>query len=138
MAYLVTCNFAEDFVKSTRNINGNSKKIFEKLSTPVSIISLNYIVAQNFPLKDEFIASVSAMFESGVRGKWRKDFIEEIIGKISTVEEPKSPLTLTDLKIPFIAFVIGNSLALIIFTGEFLIGRIWRFYRHIASFAFPN
>ena len=139
MAYLVSCNYAESFVKSRRNINTKSnKRIFEKLPDRVSIVSMNYVVSRNFPLKEEMKVLVEALFESGIRGKWRKDFAEEKFNQTMNIEgSEESPLNMTDMRIPFIALSIGYIVSFAVFVIEFAVGQFLKFYRHISNLAHP-
>ena len=139
MAYLDSCNNADLFVQSPNNIDRKTnKKMLEKLSGRITAMSMNYTVSRNFPLKEEMKIVVEGLFESGIRGKWRKDFAEENFNQTLKIgESEESSLTLTDLRIPFIVLVIGYALALLVFVIEFVVGQCLRFYRHIANLAHP-
>lgn len=77
LAYAVRCRFAEDFVRSRRNMQ-EKRILFDVLDDPQYPRAYStYIIADDFPYKNKFKFSVMALEESGVTNFWTKRLIRD-------------------------------------------------------------
>lgn len=127
MAYLVTCNYAEQFVKSRRNHNSNGLNL-NKLSEALTVNPLVYLMMKVFPLRDELKVLVRILEESGIMDKWAQDTANNIETVAKNVDnEEKTSLFFEDMKVPLIVLGVGYSSAFVIFLIEkvvhFIVGK---------------
>lgn len=126
LAYLVSCQFAEYFVKSPAN-HQNQLKIFDKFPHQISISQLAYAVRENFPLHREFEFMVEALRESGIRKHWMKIANEELMKDKFEGSDEKDMVDLEAMAITFQILVFGALVGLIVLGIEIVMGKVGKF-----------
>ncbi|CAO1371222.1 unnamed protein product [Diamesa hyperborea] len=130
MAYLVSNQYADAFIESTRNYDKDGRRLFDKLKETVMSYVPTYTVKKSFPLKNELQFMVDALGESGIKNHW----IEEMFNKKQNNFDPllaknvveaveKVVLTFSDMKVPFVILGIGMSFSLMVFIIELIVKR---------------
>lgn len=118
-SHLVTCMYAENFVKSRSNFIGR-KMIFEKLSDPITTNFLSYPVMKLFPLIKELTFVVTALQESGIKNHWMKKITDDEKVKSNYVDDDKFDLLFNDMKFPFLVLTFGVAVSLFTFVIEII------------------
>jgi len=123
LAYAVWCRFAEDFVRSRRNMQ-EKRILFNVLEDPQYPRGYStYVIADDFPYKDKFKFSVMALEESGVTNYWTKRLIRDRFPK----HPKKDDIGYNFLGIMIFPFILIGGGILISF-GSFVMERIHNRY----------
>ncbi|CAO1367642.1 unnamed protein product [Diamesa tonsa] len=121
LAYVTTCQYAEAFIRSARNFNGN-QRLFDLMDEKITFYAQSYPVSNIFPLKKELQLFVSVLRESGLRDYWVQSEVHENNRDIK--EDEKSVLSLNDMQLPFIILGSGLGLSLLVFIFELIVNNI--------------
>ena len=121
LAYVTTCQYADAFIRSSRNFNKDNKRLFDKLDEKITFYDQSYPISNLFPLKKEFEHFVSVLRESGLRDFWVRSEVENL--KVIE-EDEKSVLNFDDMKIPFIILGTGLTLSFLVFLIELTVNNI--------------
>lgn len=118
-SHLVTCMYAENFVKSKSNFKGR-KMIFDKLSDPITTNVLSYPVMKLFPLIKELTFMVTALQESGIKNYWMKKITDGERVESNYVDDDKFALNFNDMEFPFLVLMFGVVVSLFTFSIEII------------------
>lgn len=122
LAYLLRCDYADQFVKSPRNFDDKGKLIFNKLVGGFEGMTNNYLVDQNFPLKSELKFMVEAFRESGLREHEKRRMMAASAKRV--VKEEKNFVMFGDMIFPFEVLLGGVTLGFLMLLGELIWWRI--------------
>jgi hypothetical protein len=136
LVYQVSCQYANYFVKSSHNFDGNQERIYDVLNTPVASNLQTYIANEGFALKNEFRSVVETLKESGIYDYWMKLASEEIFKQKTLEDEAKSFIDIADMVFPFQTLLFGAVVALFVLAFE-IVGikliefgtNLWRYNR---------
>lgn len=131
LAYLVTCSYANAFLKSGRNLDENSRRLFDLIPEPILLFPEQYTLSTIFPLWDNFKQTVSSLQESGIRDFWIKELLNDNSNDMKATvfnEEKKTLIDFRNMVIPFAMLLLGSTLGLVVFILEQFIKMIfaWR------------
>lgn len=117
---MVTCRYAENFEKSSRNYRNNHRLFDIRL---LRQDYQSYTLKNGFLFFDEFSKFVSATLESGIRSYWTKKVFFESSDTNSYVHnttdnQRKDFITFQDMLLPIVVIIVGSLLALLMFVLE--------------------
>ena len=125
MAYLVSNQYADAFIESTRNFDKDGRRLFDKLKENVMSYVPTYTVKKAFPLKKELQFMVTALRESGIKKHWieqmfneKQNTIDPVLAKNVVEVVEKIVLSFSDMKVPFVILGIGMTLSFVFFIIE--------------------
>ncbi|CRL05805.1 CLUMA_CG018833, isoform A [Clunio marinus] len=123
LAYFVTCSYADEFLKSERNYDGN-RRLLDKIPEQLSFFPQQYILSSAFLLRKEIEFVASVLRESGIRNYWISKAVDDPLDqskkKVVHVEE-KSYVDFKNMIMPFVVLSSGAVLALFAFIFEIII-----------------
>jgi len=120
LVYLVTCNYADLFVRSMRNID-EDRKIFDVIK--ITEMFKGYPIRKGFQYANEFKQIVENLVESGIYKFWQQKSIQPSLSnsKRINIEEQEY----FDMKFPLILLITGCSISFLVFLYENFISR-WK------------
>ena len=121
LAYVTTCQYADSFIRSSGNINGD-QRLFDIMDEKITFYAQSYPVSNIFPLKKELQFIVSVLRESGLRDYWFRSEVHE--NNRDMKEDEKSVLSLNDMQLPFIILGTGLALSFLVYLFELLVDNI--------------
>ncbi|CAG9805202.1 unnamed protein product [Chironomus riparius] len=119
LVYMVTCGFAENFVKSSKNFLNNRRQ-FDTIKITQSY--RRFTIRNGFIFSDEFSRLAALSLESGIRSYWTMETYR-LSGGFSNAVNYRNDLGRTfikfeDLAFPLIVFLVGISVASFEFIAE--------------------
>jgi len=116
LVYLVTCQFAENFEKTSKNYRNNHRLFDVRLLTQDY---QRYTLRNGFPFIDEFSRFVSSTLEAGIRSYWKQKvfYNSSNVQKIARNTE-KDFIEFQGMMLPIVVIIIGSLLAFFVFVLE--------------------
>jgi len=113
LVYLVTCNYADLFVRSMRNID-EDRKIFDVIK--ITEMLKGYPIRKGFQYANEFKQIVEDLIESGIYKFWQQKSIQPSLSssKYINIEEQEY----FDMEFPLVLLITGCSISFIVFLYE--------------------
>ncbi|CAG9803517.1 unnamed protein product [Chironomus riparius] len=118
LVYLVSCKYADSFIKSTRNFNEN-RRIFDIIR--ITKMFQGYPVRKGFPFQDEFKTLVRTWSESGINKFWQKQSLERSMKYNKHKSNNKDEYF--DMQFPLILLFTGCTVAFLAFIYENITSR---------------
>lgn len=122
LAYVTTCQYADAFIRSTRNFNNYNQRLFDKLDEKLTIYVQSYPVSTIFPLIKKLQSKVHTIIESGLSNYWISSSTTDV--SKATFKSKQIVLDFGDMKIPFIILSSGLLISFFVFLLEKLIVKI--------------
>lgn len=127
LAYIVMSSYADAFLKSSRNLDENNRRIFDRIPQFLTRYPQQYTAMARLPFKKEFENMIQSLQESGIRNHWISELtsdkeFNDIKEKIVGVKK-KTFVDITSMMIPCAVLATGLALALVVFIIEILINK---------------
>jgi hypothetical protein len=120
LAYLVTCQYAKYFVKTSHNLHADDHKFFDVLPKPIISYFSAFTVSKNFPLKQQFKFTVEALKESGIYNYWMKVASEKRMEKIASDDGKPKLVGFNEFAVGFEVLFLCAFIGVIVLTFELI------------------
>jgi len=118
LAYMVRCKFAEVFLESENNFDGDYQ-LFDVFDKNIHKTTGNYLIHEGVPYKQTFISYIDSLQESGILNHWITTTVKKLFPK-HVESSMQNSLALKALYLPLIILCIGLVSAILVFIIELL------------------